>query len=47
MLGEEQMEAQSMLEGEAVSQEEISHGSDNLSDYLLGETGAETMMGQW
>lgn len=36
-----------MPEGEAVSREEISHGSDNLSDYLPRETGAETMMGQW
>lgn len=32
---------------EFVSQEKISHGFDNLSDYLPGETGAETIMGQW
>lgn len=27
-----------------ISQEKISHGSDNFSDLLGGETGAKTMM---
>lgn len=30
-----------------ISQEEISHSSDNVSDCLAGEIGAETMAGPW
>ena len=34
--------AQCQLESEAVSQVEISHSSDSLSDHLTGVTGAKT-----
>lgn len=35
------------IRGEHVSQEDISNSSDNLLEYLAGETGTEIMMDLW
>lgn len=43
----EKAESWCQSEEELITPQEISHSSDNLSDYIAEETGVETMTCQW
>lgn len=47
MLGEGKADVSCQPGAQLVSQKEISHSSENLSEYLTRKTGTETEMGQW